>query len=131
MRLSLARRARTRWCLATVCLLAAGGCGGGGAPTAPTPVPPPTDPLDEEPQFITYEGSVFVPRGEDYYDGSWGQNGRKGIPGARVTITGGQVDGWTATTDAEGGSRSRTTRSARSNRPSAACACFAWRRRDT
>ena len=32
----------------------------------------------------------------------WGPFGTTGIPGARVTIIGGQVDGWTAVTDREG-----------------------------
>ena len=79
-------------------LLAAGGCGGQPVGAAP-PAPPPTDPSYEEPQFITYEtyeGLVFEPMREDPSAGSSGYDGRKGIPEVRVTIIGGQVDGWTA-----------------------------------
>ena len=67
---------------------------------APTPVQRP--PVQErEPQFIKYEGSVFEPHSSEggrYF----GPFGITGIPGARVTIIGGQVDGWTAVTDREG-----------------------------
>ena len=80
-----------RWNLATAtaCLLAAGACGGG-VPNAPSPV---------EPTFITYEGSVFEPLGDCCV---FGEGGVTGIPEVRVTIIGGQVDGWRTVTDAEG-----------------------------
>ena len=110
MQIKLKRRrqpaARVRWglvgwCVITACLLATGGCGG--TPTSPTPVQRP--PVEErEPQFIKYEGSVFEPMPllPNHSGRYWGPFGITGIPGARVTIIGGQVDGWTAVTDREG-----------------------------
>lgn len=89
MRLSLTHR---RWCLATACLLAAAGCGGG-VPNAPSSV---------EPKLIEYTGSVFEPLGQGRDPRRWGAEGVTAVPGARLTIFGGQVNGWTTTTDAEG-----------------------------
>ena len=86
------RRRRAGWYVATVWLLALGGCGQ--PPAAPSPPGP-----AEYPEFITYEGLVFEPRGNGRY---WGPEGFTGIPGFRVTIIGGQPDGWTTETDAEG-----------------------------
>ena len=88
------RRARARYggCLTAVCLLAAGGCGG--TPAAPTPVYRAT-------VFITYEGLVFEPYNRKTRR-SWGDIGITPLPGARVRIIGGQPDGWTTVTDAEG-----------------------------
>ena len=74
-------------------MLALGGCGE--PPAAPSPPGP-----AERPEFITYEGLVFEPLGES--GRSWGPEGVTGIPGFRVTIIGGQPDGRTAETDAEG-----------------------------
>ena len=86
------------WSLAAVWLLTVGGCAQ--TPASPTPVQRPQPPV-EEPKFVKYEGSVFEPFS---YEARryWGPLGVTGIPGARVTIIGGQVDGWTAVTDGEG-----------------------------
>ena len=86
------RRRRAGWYVATVWLLALGGCGQ--PPAAPSPPGP-----AEYPEFITYEGLVFEPHGNGRY---WGPEGVTGVPGFRVTIIGGQPDGWTTETDAEG-----------------------------
>ena len=91
------RRGRLGWCVATVGLLAAVGCRLQ-LPTGPTePYTPPT------PEFITYTGSVFHPQVTGHGP-IWGPSpaGIKPLPGARVTIVGGQPDGWTTLTDAEG-----------------------------
>ena len=78
--------------MAAVGLLAAVGCRLQlpAAPTEPwtTPVHP-----------ITYTGVVFEPHSRT--TNSYHGNGDP-IPGARVTIVGGQPDGWTTLTDAEG-----------------------------
>ena len=89
------RGARVRWCSMTACLLALGGCG------EPSAAPSPPGPA-ERPEFITYEGLVFEPRGSGRHARYWGPEGVTGIPGFTVTIIGGQPDGWTAETDAEG-----------------------------
>ena len=83
--------------LVAVGLLAAVGCGQ--PPAAPTPVPP----LTQEPsvELITYTGVVFEPQSSKT-GRYWNDHGITPIPGARVTIVGGQPDGWTAVTDAEG-----------------------------
>ena len=80
--------------VAALGLLAAAGCGQ--SPTAPTPTAP------APAELITYTGMVFEPY-VFFPDGS----SKKGtyftpIPGARVTIVGGQPDGRTAVTDVEG-----------------------------
>ena len=64
------------------------GCGGGG-PSAPTPVGP------QQPAVVEFTGEVVEPY--PYWDDL------RGVSGVRVTLTGGQVDGRTAVTDAEGG----------------------------
>ena len=82
------------WSVAAVGLVAAVGCIQ--LPTEPTePYTPPT------PEFITYTGSVFQPQTSE--TGTlWGPRGIKPIPGARVTIVGGRLDGRATLTDAEG-----------------------------
>ena len=60
------------------------GCGGGG-PTSPTPTGP---------AVVEFTGEVLEP--------DWGWTNMRGVAGATVTLRGGQVDGWTAETDAEG-----------------------------
>ena len=80
------------WSVAAVGLLAAVGCVG--SPTTPT--------TSTAPQFITYTGEVFQPQISETDGQIWGPTGSIPIPGARVTIIGGQPDGWTTLTDAEG-----------------------------
>ena len=89
-------RARTGWRGAAVWLLVLGGCGP--TPAAPTPLEPLAPPV-----FITYEGEVVEPM-RPRTAMSWlrFETGVTGIPGFRVTIAGGQPDGWTTVTDAEG-----------------------------
>ena len=84
--------------LAAAGLLAAG-CQ---SPTAPTPDPMPPD-ASAPVELIAYGGSVFEPyyAGNDL-GGAWPDDGGVPISGALVTIVGGQPDGWTAVTDAEG-----------------------------
>ena len=88
-------RGRTGWRLAALWLLALGGCGP--SPAAPTPPEPPAPPL-----LITYVGQVVEPVGPDGMSWLHFDTGVTGIPGFRVTIAGGQPDGWTTVTDAEG-----------------------------
>ena len=64
-------------------VLTLAGCGGG--PSSPTPTGP---------AVVEFTGEVVEP----YED--W--KSVRGVPGATVTLRGGQVDGWTAETDAEG-----------------------------
>ena len=81
--------------LAALGLLAVAGCGQ--SPTAPTPATPP------QVELIPYTGMVFEPivfRSDGTY--AAGRTSITPIPGARVTIVGGQPDGRTAVTDAEG-----------------------------
>ena len=88
--------------MAVVLLMAASGCAP--PPTAPTPVEPvkPSEPEPDLPEFITYEGQVVEPMDPSgqYYLSD--ERGVTGIPGFKVTIIGGEPDGWTTTTDAEG-----------------------------
>ncbi|MYD71138.1 MAG: carboxypeptidase regulatory-like domain-containing protein [Acidobacteria bacterium] len=86
--------------LATAGFLAAAGCQ---SPTAPTPDPIPPE-ASAPVEFITYGGTVFEPFEESPTDMgiAWPDDGGMPIPGALVTIVGGQPDGWTAVTDAEG-----------------------------
>ena len=85
-----------------VLLMAVSGCTP--PPTAPTP-PEPEKPLEPEPnlpEFITYEGQVVEPMdpsGQYYLADA---DHVTGIPGFKVTIMGGEPDGWTTTTDADG-----------------------------
>ena len=88
-------RARTGRHGAAVWLLVLGGCGP--TPAAPTPLEPLAPPV-----FITYEGEVVEPMGPDGMSWLRFETGVTGIPGFRVTIVGGQPDGWTTETDAEG-----------------------------
>ena len=75
--------------------MARGGCGP--SPAAPTPPE-----LGVLPEFITYEGKVVEPAAPDGHSWLRFETGVTGIPGFRVTIVGGQPNGWTAVTDAEG-----------------------------
>ena len=59
----------------------------------------PVGPSPSEPRLITYTGIVEEPH---YGRGNSPQYGSQGVPGIRVTILGGQTDGWTTVTDAEG-----------------------------
>ncbi len=87
--------------LAVAGLLAAAACGQ--SPTAPTATPAAVE-------LITYTGLVFEPlvfhdlehRAATGNTASWGGEFITPIPGARVTIVGGQPHGRTAVTDAEG-----------------------------
>ena len=85
-----------------VLLMAVSGCAP--PPTAPTPPEPvkPSEPKPNLPEFITYEGQVVEPMdpaGENYLaDAKY----VTGIPDFKVKIIGGEPDGWTTTTDAEG-----------------------------
>ncbi len=90
-------RARWGWQGAAVWLLALalGGCGP--SPAAPTPPE-----LGVLPEFITYEGEVVEPVGPEGRSVLHFDTGIVGIPGVTVTIAGGQPDGWTTVTDAEG-----------------------------
>ena len=54
------------------------------------------------PEFITYEGEVVEPAAPDGHSWLRFETGVTGIPGFRVTIVGGQPNGWTTVTDAEG-----------------------------
>ena len=89
------RGARAGWRGAAVWLLVLGGCGP--TPTAPSPPGPAV-----LPEFITYEGEVVEPAGPDGMSWLSFETGVTGIPGVTVTIAGGQPDGWTTVTDAEG-----------------------------
>ena len=89
------RGARAGWRGAAVWLLVLGGCGP--TPTAPSPPGPAVLPA-----FITYEGEVVEPVGPEGNTWLHFDRGVTGIPGFRVTIVGGQPDGWTTETDAEG-----------------------------
>ena len=79
------------WSVAAVWLLAAVGC------RLQLPAAP-TEPWTIPVHPITYTGVVIEPHSR----GSTGNYGSDPIPGARVTIVGGQPDGWTTLTDAEG-----------------------------
>ncbi len=95
------RRVARGLSLAAAGLLAAvAGCQ---SPTAPTPDPTPPE-ASGPVELITYGGVVFEPQSPsgEGIGTSWGDDGMVPIPGARVTIVGGQPDGWTAVTDAEG-----------------------------
>ena len=80
------------WSVAAVGLLAAVGC------RLQLPAAP-TEPWTIPVHPITYTGVVFEPHSRA--TGRYGSTGDP-IPGARVTIVGGQPDGWTTLTDAEG-----------------------------
>ena len=64
-------------------VLTLAGCVGG--PSSPTPTGP---------AVVEFTGEVLEPY--------WTWRTMRGVPGATVTLRGGQVDGWTAETDAEG-----------------------------
>ena len=93
------RDGRRRWThLSAAALLALGGCRG--TPAAPSPPGPP-----DLPEFITYEGEVVEPVAGDSVETARFLNsdeGVTGIPGFKVTILGGEPDGRSTVTDAEG-----------------------------
>ena len=96
-RISFLRRRLRRWThLSAAALLALGGCRG--TPAAPSP-PPPGPP--DLPEFITYEGEVVEPMDSSGFSLDFDE-GVTGIPGFKVTIVGGEPDGWSTVTDAEG-----------------------------
>ena len=90
---------RRRWThLSAAALLALGGCRG--TPAAPSPPGPP-----DLPEFITYEGEVVEPVAADSVETARYLNfdtGVTGIPGFKVTIVGGEPDGRSTETHAEG-----------------------------